>query len=158
MFVTSTIGNPSMNAKHLMAAACLTGVAACAGTAPASVDQSDTAKTVRQKFAAFDQHDALAIQDIYGTDAVLHSPDYPELKGNAPIAGTYRQLFAAIPDAKDEVQSFDVIGNKVYVQFLLTGHWGGAPDKAVHARIMSIYTVADGHITADTTYYDRKAP
>lgn len=158
MLVTSTIGNPSMKAKHLMAAACLAGVAACAATAPTPVDQGDAAKTVRQKFAAFDQHDAPAIQDIYGTDAVLHSPNYPELKGNGPIAATYRQLFAAIPDAKDEVQSFDAIGNKVYVQFLLTGHWGGAPDKGVHARIMSIYTVADGHIVADTTYYDRKAP
>ena len=147
-----------MKARHLMASVCFAGVAACAATAPTVTDQGDAAKTVQRKFAAFDQHDVAAIQDIYRADAVLHSPDYPELKGNVPIAGTYRQLFAAIPDAKDEVQSADAIGNKVYVQFLLTGHWGGAPDKSVHARIMSIYTVVDGHITADTTYYDRKAP
>jgi ketosteroid isomerase-like protein len=147
-----------MNAKHLMTAACLAGVAACAGNAPSPAGQADAAKTVQRKFTAFDQHDAAAIQDVYGVDAVLHSPDYPELKGNGPISGTYRQLFAAIPDAKDEVQSFDVIGDKVYVQFVLTGHWSGAADKPVHARIMSIYTVADGHIVADTTYYDRKAP
>jgi len=156
MSVTSTIGNPSMKASSLMVMFCVAGSVACAAAAAADTD--DAAKTVQRKFAAFNAHDAAAIQDIYGADAVLHSPDYPELKGNGPIAGTYRQLFAAIPDAKDEVQTVDVAGDRVYVQFLLTGHWGGAPDKAVHARIMSIYTVADGHITADTTYYDRKAP
>lgn len=147
-----------MKARYLMASVCFAGIAACVSTAPAVTDQGDAAKIVHQKFTAFDQHDVAAIQDIYGADAVLHSPDYPELEGNGPIAGTYRQLFAAIPDAKDEVQSFEVIADKVYVQFLLTGHWSGAQDKPVHARIMSIYTVAGGHITADTTYYDRKAP
>jgi len=142
----------------LLALACLAGVVSCAGNGTTPTDQGDVAGKVRQKFTAFDQHDAATIQDIYGVDALLHSPDYPGLKGNGPIADTYRRLFAAIPDAKDEVQSLDVIGDKAYVQFVLTGHWGGAPDKTVHVRIMSIYTVKAGHIVDDMTYYDRKPP
>ena len=118
----------------------------------------DTVRTVELKFAAFDRHDATAIQGIYAADAVLHSPDYPNLVGNAPISDTYRRLFEAIPDAKDEIQSLDRSADKVYAQFVLTGHWKAAPDQAVKVRIMSVYTVKDGHIAEDVTYYDRKAP
>jgi ketosteroid isomerase-like protein len=137
-----------------MALASLALVMSCADKAP---DHGRAEVTVRQKFAAFDRHDADAIERIYATDAVLHSPDEPELEGNGPIAGTYRQLFAAIPDARDEVQSVDAVGDRVYVQFLLTGHWQGMPDKALHVRIISVYAVRDGHIVEDATYYDRKA-
>lgn len=114
--------------------------------------------TIRQKFAAFNKHDADVIQGIYATDAVLHSPDYPELTGNGKIADTYRGIFAAIPDAEDKVQSLVVSGDKVYAQFILTGHFQGAADKPLNARIMSVYTVKDGHIVEDETYYDRKSP
>lgn len=147
-----------MNVKQLMALACLAACGACTGAAPAPSAAAGVAETVRLKFAAFDRHDAAAIQDIYGTDAVLHSPDHPELKGNRPIADSYRDIFSYVPDAKDQVQIFDVIGDKVFVQFLMTGHLGGASDKPVHAAIMTIYTVRDGHIVTDDTYYDRKAP
>ena len=118
----------------------------------------DPVATVRLKFMAFDRHDAAAIQGIYADDAVLHSPDYPNLAGNAPIADTYRRLFDAIPDARDKVQSLDRSANKVYVQFVLTGHLKGAPDRAVKVRIMSVYTVQGGRIVEDVTYYDRKTP
>ena len=133
----------------------------CVLSAGVSADPSGSGQnldTVRQKFAAFNRHDAAAIQDIYATDAVLHSPDYPALTGNAKIAGTYRGIFAGVPDAVDEVQNLDAVGNRVYAQFILTGHFQGAADKPLNVRIMSIYTVKDGHITEDETYYDRKAP
>jgi ketosteroid isomerase-like protein len=118
----------------------------------------DTLRTVQLKFAAFDRHDAAAIQGTYAAEAILHSPDYPNLVGNAPIADTYRRLFEAIPDAKDEVQSLDRSADKVYARFALTGHWKTAPDQAIKVRILSVYTVRDGHIVEDDTYYDRKAP
>jgi ketosteroid isomerase-like protein len=146
-----------MKAARLMALASLAMAASCADTAAARPDRNPAEMTVRQKFAAFDRHDADAIERLYAADAVLHSPDDPELKGNGPIAGTYRQLFAAIPDAKDEVQSVDAIGDKVYVQFLLRGHWQGLPDKALQVRIISVYAVRNDRIVEDTTYYDRKA-
>lgn len=150
-------GSGFSKATRFVALASLAAITSCACNPAVSGHQADAATTVRQKFAAFDRHDASAIQNAYGADAVLHSPDYPDLRGNVPITGTYRQLFAAIPDAKDEIQSFDVIADKVYVQFMLTGHWEGKPGHALHVRIMSIYTVKDSHIVDDTTYYDRKA-
>ena len=78
--------------------------------------------------------------------------------GNAQIATTYRRLFEAIPDARDELQNLDRSGDKVYAQFILTGHWKTAPDQAVRVRILSVYTMKGGHIVEDATYYDRKAP
>ena len=146
-----------MKATRLMTLGCLAAIASCAHTGPGPRGQPAAEMTVRQKFAAFNRHDADAIQSIYGANAVLHSPDYPELAGNEPIAGTYRKLFAAIPDARDEIKSFDAIGDKVYVQFTLTGHWQGVPEKALQVRLMSVYIVKDGHIADDTTYFDRKA-
>ena len=118
----------------------------------------DTLRTVQLKFAAFDRHDAAAIQGTYAAEAILHSPDYPNLVGNAPIADTYRRLFEAIPDARDEVQSLDRSADKIYARFALTGHWKAAPDQAIKVRIFSVYTVRDGHIVEDDTYYDRKVP
>jgi hypothetical protein len=147
-----------MRTTGFIGLSCLTGCLACNAALPAPQDQSGPAETVRLKFEAFDRHDAAGIQSIYGTDAVLHSPDYPNLVGNGPIADTYRRIFGAIPDAKDVVMSSDVIGDKVYAQFVLTGHFGGDATKPIHAAIISIYTVKAGHIIADTTYYDRKTP
>jgi ketosteroid isomerase-like protein len=145
-----------MKATRFTVLACLAAVTSCACNAPASRREAEAAMTVRQKFAAFNRHDASAIQSIYGANAALHSPDYPDLRGNVPIARTYRQLFAAIPDARDEIVSFDATGDKVYVQFFLTGHWEGISTKSLHVRIMSVYVVGDDHIVDDTTYYDRK--
>jgi ketosteroid isomerase-like protein len=114
--------------------------------------------TVQHKFAAFNAHDASAIEALYAAAALLHSPDHPQLAGNQPIAATYRSLFSAIPDAQDEITRLDVVADRVYAQFVLTGHLGGAADKPVRVRIISVYTVRNGHIVEDNTYYDRKIP
>jgi ketosteroid isomerase-like protein len=130
----------------------------CSACSPAGAHLADPAETVRLKFAAFDRHDAGTIEAIYAGEAVLHSPDYPNLVGNAPIADTYRRLFQAIPDARDEVLSLDRSADKVFAQFVLTGHLKAAPDVAVKIRIISVYTVHGDHIVEDVTYYDRKVP
>lgn len=118
---------------------------------------SDPMGTARLKFAAFNRHDVAAIRALYSRDAVLHSPDHPALAGNLRIAATYQSLFAAVPDAKDKVESLDQSGNKVFAQYVLTGHVQGAASKPVHVRILSVYTIEGGHIVTDSTYYDRKA-
>jgi ketosteroid isomerase-like protein len=125
---------------------------------PASHSAAGPIDTVRKKFDAFNLHDVAAIQEIYASNSTLHSPDYPSLEGNAPIADTYRKLFDAIPDAKDNVVLLETSANHVYAQFILTGHWKGAEDKPLNVRIISVYAVKDGHIVEDSTYYDRKAP
>ena len=113
---------------------------------------------VRSKFEAFNKHDVDAIERIYASDATLSSPDYPSLAGNAPIADTYRKLFEAIPDAQDKLETIEASAKHVYAQFVLTGHFNGAQDKPVIARIISVYAVENGRIVDDTTYYDRKMP
>jgi len=112
--------------------------------------------TVQQKFTAFNRHDADAIEHLYATDATLHSPDYPNLSGNRPIADTYRKVFAMIPDARDDIASLERVGNHVYAQFVMTGHLGGAQDKPISVRLMSVYTIGNDRIVGDDTYYDRK--
>ncbi|GAA0708475.1 hypothetical protein GCM10009105_08090 [Dokdonella soli] len=123
-----------------------------------AASRADTAaiKVVRLKFEAFNRHDARTIEDIYANAASLHSPDYPDLTGSKQIADTYRKLFEAIPDAKDNLQTLESSANHVYAQFVLTGHLKGAEDKPISIRILSVYTVQDGRIVGDSTYYDRK--
>ena len=111
---------------------------------------------VRNKFAAFNQHDVAAIEDIYSATATLNSPDYRNLVGNKPIADTYRKIFDSIPDAKDTIEQLESAGKHVYVQFVLSGHWNGLQDKPISVRIMAVYMVKDGRIVDDATYYDRK--
>jgi ketosteroid isomerase-like protein len=115
-------------------------------------------RTIQLKFAAFNVHDVAAIKNIYASDATLHSPDYPNLVGNAQIADTYKRLFEAIPDAQDNLVSIQSSADTVYAQFVLTGHFNGMENKPVNVRIISVYTVKDHHIVGDSTYYDRKAP
>ena len=112
--------------------------------------------TVQQKFTAFNRHDAEAIERLYAPDATLHSPDYPNLSGSRPIADTYRKVFAMIPDARDDIASLERVGNHVYAQFVMTGHLGGAQDKPISVRLMSVYTIGNDRIVGDDTYYDRK--
>jgi ketosteroid isomerase-like protein len=122
----------------------------------AAVRNAAAANPVQQKFRAFNRHDAEAIEQLYAVDARLHSPDYPDLAGNTAIADTYRRLFAAIPDARDEVTVLEAGPQRVYVQFVLRGHWGGDATKPVAARILSVYRVVGNRIVEDDTYYDRK--
>jgi len=113
---------------------------------------------VRLKFAAFNRHDVDAIEHIYASDATLRSPDYPALTGNAQIADTYRKIFDSIPDAQDNIETIESSPDHVYAQFVLTGHFHGAQDQPVHVRIISVYSVKNGRIIDDATYYDRKMP
>jgi len=113
---------------------------------------------VEQKFAAFNRHDAAAIETLYASDATLRSPDYPELVGNAKIADTYRWIFDAIPDAKDSIVTIESKANHVYVQFVMSGHLKNAGNKPISVRIISVYTITNHLIASDSTYYDRKAP
>jgi len=125
---------------------------------PASHTAAGPIDTVRQKFDAFNRHDAAMIEEIYASNATLHSPDYPRLEGNGPIADTYRRLFEAVPDAKDNLELLEISASHVYAQFVLTGHWKGAQARPLSVRIISVYAVKGGHIIDDSTYYDRKAP
>ena len=132
------------------------GLGGASSYAASQVDIQSMKNTVRNKFAAFNQHDVAAIEEIYSRSATLNSPDYHDLVGNKPIAETYRKIFDSIPDAKDTIQQLESAGQHVYVQFVLSGHWNGLQDKPISVRIMAVYTVKDGRIVADATYYDRK--
>lgn len=132
--------------------------ASLAGGSSIAASPTDDAaiEVVRHKFAAFNQHDVGAIEEIYSRNATLNSPDYRDLIGNNPIAETYRKLFESIPDAKDTVGLLESAGARVYAQFVLSGHWNGMQDKLIAVRIIAVYTVRDGRIIDDATYYDRK--
>jgi len=133
------------------------GIVSSAASAD-SADPINSINSIRMKFEAFNKHDADAIEKIYASGATLHSPDYPALVGNKQIADTYRGLFDAIPDAKDNLETLENSSTHVYAQFVMTGHLKGEEHKPISVRIISVYAVKDGRIVDDSTYYDRKLP
>jgi limonene-1,2-epoxide hydrolase len=144
------------NVKMITILICIGGVMAGGSSCIASPADNGAIQVVRHKFTAFNQHDVGAIEEIYSREATLNSPDYRDLIGSKPIAETYRKLFESIPDAKDTVERLESAGERVYAQFVLSGHWNGMQDKLITVRIMAVYTVKDGRIVDDATYYDRK--
>lgn len=145
-----------MKAAALLSILLASGIGAAACNASGAGAKPDA--PVRLKFAAFNRHDVDTIEQIYATNATLRSPDYPALTGNAQIADTYRKIFESIPDAQDNIETLESSPDHVYAQFVLTGHFKGAQDKPVRVRIISVYSVKDGRIVDDSTYYDRKMP
>ena len=135
---------------------CTTSQAAARDPIKPDPVKTDPIKIVQAKFDAFNRHDVSVIESLFAADATLQSPDYPHLVGNSKISLTYRQLFDAIPDAKDTVVLLDRVLNRVYAQFVLSGHLKGAENKVVTVRILSVYTIENQRIVSDTTYYDRK--
>ena len=129
-------------------------VLAGAPAAPGSGCGAQPRETVLCWFAAFNRHDAAAIERLYAPDAVLRDPDHRMLRGNKPIAATYRSLFRHVPDVHDRLLHVDVAGRRVYVEFISTGSSGG---KTFHLPILSVLTVEGGRIVEDSTYFDRQA-
>jgi ketosteroid isomerase-like protein len=148
---------PVKAATLILLVTCVASIAANAAMSGGSRADHHSVELIRQKFDAFNRHDVEAIGKTYASTATLHSPDYPSLVGNEPIADTYRKLFAAVPDAKDNLETLENSANHVYAQFVMTGHVMGAQDKPVNVRIISVYTIKDDRIVEDATYYDRKS-
>ena len=68
----------------------------------------------------------------------------------------YLELEKMFPDIKDELTDVITSGNRVVVQFLSTGT---APDGTQwHLPICTVFTLKDGEIVVDATYYDNATP
>jgi len=107
---------------------------------------------VRAKFAAFQRRDIDAIAAYYAPDAKVTASDFCHPReGRAEVARTYKGIFAAVPDAVDDVQDYIVQKDRVAVRFIFRGHIGG---HAVAVPIADFFTVRDGLIVRDDGVFD----
>jgi ketosteroid isomerase-like protein len=77
----------------------------------------------------------------------------PQLKSRAQIVKEYSELQSMFPDVQDSVVAVYPSGkNKVIVEFVSKGT---NPDKTkFELPICTIFTIENGKITKDYTYYD----
>lgn len=123
---------------------------------PGEVKNADV---VRAMFEAFNQHEWQKMASFYEEQAQFLDPSYgPRYvsRSRQQTVEHYLELEKMFPDIKDELTHMIVSGNQVVVQFVSTGT---APNGARwQLPICTVFTLRDGKIITDATYYDNATP
>lgn len=113
-------------------------------------------KIVQQYFDYFNRHDWVKLSEMYTETAEFRDPSLgPEVvkQSRYQIIKKYTELAQMFPDLKDTVSTIYMAGeHHVVVEFTSSGT---APDKSRFILpICTIFTIENGAITKDFTYYD----
>lgn len=116
--------------------------------------------------AVNNQGDLKALGECYAEDAMLHTPDFGEIKGRAEILEWWRQMFEAVPESRYESLFKHESGNNAVDE----GYWGGkntgpittrtgeqlpATNKTLRIRGCDAATVENGRIVDHRIYFDQ---
>ncbi len=120
-----------------------------------------TEKNIRiagQVFEAFNRHDWTGMAELYTDTAEFKDPSFGEVivrQTRQQIAEKYRKYEAMSPDIRDSVVEVYAAGDRhVIVEFVSSGT---GPDGARWSMsICTIFTIEEGQITKDYTYYDNR--
>jgi ketosteroid isomerase-like protein len=134
-------------------------ILALAACRPSGSEQSASAaneKIVRELFEHFNKHDWKAMADLYTDPAEFKDPAF----GPGVVTQTHQQTIAKynelqqiFPDIRDDVAQVYPSGDShVIVEFVSTGT--GSDGTAFTLPICTIFTLENGKITKDFTYYD----
>lgn len=111
---------------------------------------------VKQYYAYFNQHEWEKMAALYTPTAAFKDPSLgPGVveQSREQIAQKYSELNQIFPDIRDSIVQIYPSGDKhMIVEFVSTGT---APDgSAFELPICTIFTIENGQITKDFTYYD----
>ena len=113
-------------------------------------------KIVRQYYEHFNKHEWEKMADMYTEVSDFKDPSLGQgivKQTRQQIIAKYSGLSEIFPDVKDEIVQIYPSGNKhIIVEFISTGT---APDGSkFELPICTIFTIENGLITKDFTYYD----
>ena len=117
--------------------------------APQTAAARSPQAVVQAMFAAFNRHDAAAMEQIYAPDARLTSSDFCHARGRPDVRRTYEALFRAFPDIHDDVATIVFEGDRVAVRFTAVSTQGG-----LSLTIHTFLRVRDGRIVEDDSVFD----
>lgn len=111
---------------------------------------------IKQYFAHFNNHDWEKMAGMYSETAEFKDPSFGPgvvTQTRAQTMEKYREMREMFPDLHDEVLRVYPSGDKhLIVEFVSSGT---APDgSSFELPICTIFTIEDGLITKDYTYYD----
>jgi ketosteroid isomerase-like protein len=123
---------------------------------PSSNLPAENKKLIQEYFTHFNKHDWKSMASLYADTAELKDPVYgtkPIKQTQAQIIEKYMELGTMIPNVRDSIVAQYPSGNMHYiVEFISKGK---TPDgNSFELPICTIFTIKNGKITGDYTYYD----
>jgi steroid delta-isomerase-like uncharacterized protein len=128
--------------------------------------QTTPAAVVTRRFEALNRHDLAALETLYADSARIESVEFEGPKvGPAGIRWVYSQHFAGTPELTYAVDRLLPCGDDVVVQYrfggTLTQPGPGVPaymkDKPYSLAACAVFTVQNGKIIRERTYFDQVA-
>lgn len=118
--------------------------------------QAENEKLIENYFKLFNEHKWKELSEIYVENAEFKDPSFGNgivKQSKAEFVKKYTELNQVFPDLKDKVIQVYPSGEKnIIVEFVSTGT---APDQSkFELPISTIFTIENGKITKDFTYYD----
>lgn len=147
----------------MIMAGCLVTATACSNTqqktpvANGTPTASAEEQLVRKMFAAFNRHDWAEMAACYADTALFLDPSFGKeyvAKTRQQTMAKYAEMAGMFTDIKDEVQAVYVAGNHVTVEFVSGG--SSAQTGAWKLPICTVFTIENGRIIKDATYYDQE--
>lgn len=147
----------------LISAGCLGAATACNNPQQQPTPATDSAHTtageqvVRQLFDAFNRHDWTQMAACYADTALFLDPSFGKeyvTKTRQQTIAKYTEMAAMFPDIKDDVKAVYAAGDHVTVEFVSSG--SSAQTGAWQLPICTVFTLQQGKIIKDATYYDQE--
>ncbi|MXV52353.1 nuclear transport factor 2 family protein [Pedobacter sp. HMF7647] len=122
------------------------------------IQKSTNKEIVDQFFDHFNKHDWQKMAGMYADTAEMKDPSYGKkaiLQSRADIFKKYSELNQIFPDIRDSIIASYESGNHLTVEFISTGT--GFNKKKFELPICTIFTIENGLITKDYTYFDNSS-
>lgn len=121
-----------------------------------TVQESPAVDIAKKVYESFNRHDWQGMAALYADSAEFKDPSLGQeivWQTRKQIEEKYAEMGAMFPDIRDDVTAIYPAGEKnVVVEFVSTGT---APDSSKFSLpICTIFTIENGLITKDYTYYD----
>jgi ketosteroid isomerase-like protein len=106
-------------------------------------------------FQYFNRHDFIKMASLYSNDAIFLDPSFGKAfvkQSRQQTSAKYTAMAETFTDLKDDVKEICSFKDKVIVQFVSTGTAAGG--KKFKLPICTVFTIKQGKIISDATYYD----
>ncbi len=135
---------------------CMTAIISCKDAPKETNTTNSNEQLIQTYYQHFNQHDWQKMADMYTDSAAFKDPSLGTgivMQTKAQIAQKYKGLNDMFPNIKDSVVAIYPSGKQqVIVEFVSTGT--GADKSTFTLPICTIFTIENGKITKDFTYYD----
>jgi ketosteroid isomerase-like protein len=121
--------------------------------------QQQNIVTVQNMFDAFNKHQWQTMSEYYIERASFLDPSFGKdyvIKTRKETADKYAEMQELFPDIHDEVIALYPSGDIVTAEFISTGTLNDSI--SFKLPIVTVFTLKDGKIIRDATYYDQENP